>query len=83
MDCHGSVDVRLCGRQKDEIFVGNGDVGDSVEMQDGIVSVLLGGNNLGAVVEDLISSDVILEGSVDQDFSLDIDKDDRTNHFLN
>ena len=50
-------------------------------MEDGCVSVLFGGYDLGAVVEDFIPGDVVFEGSVDQNFTFDIDEDHGTDHF--
>lgn len=76
LDCHGCVDVGFAGGEEDEIFVGDCDVADSVEEEYGIVSVLLGGDYLGAVVLDLCAGDVVFEGAVDEDLPLYVDEHD-------
>ena len=80
LDGHGGVDVGLGGGQEDEVLVGDSDVGDPVEVEDGSVPVLLCGHDLRAVVQDLSTGDVVLEGPVDEDFPLDIDEDHGTYH---
>lgn len=72
LDGHCSVYVGLGGGQEDEILVWDGDVRNPIEEKDRIVSVFLGGDHLRAIVLDLGTSDVVLEGAVYQDLSLDV-----------
>lgn len=81
LDGHGSVDVGLGGGQKDEILVRHRDVRHSIEVQNRVVPVLLRGDDLRAVVQNLSASDVVLEGSVDENLTFDIYEDHRTYHF--
>ena len=75
MDCHSCIDIGLAGREEDEIFIGYCDVGDSIEEKNWIISILFGGNHLGAVVLDFSTGDIIFESSVDENLAFDIDED--------
>lgn len=80
LDGHGTVDVGLGGGQEDQVFVGDAHVGNTVHQEDGVVAVLLGGDDLGAVVGNLGAGDVVFEASVDQDLALDVNEYDLTDH---
>lgn len=77
---HGSIHVGLGGGQEDEVLIGDGDVADSIEEQDRVITIFLGGDHLRAVVLDLGTSDVVLEGTVDQDLTLDVYEHHGTQH---
>ena len=74
MEGHGHVDVALGGDQEDEVLVGHVDVGDVVEEKDGVLAVLLGGDDLGAEELGLRAGDVVFEDAVDQDLALLVDE---------
>ena len=82
MDRHSSIHVGFGGCQEDEVFVWHWDVGDSIEKEDWIVSVLFGGHYLGTVVLDLGTSYVVFKGAVDEDLAFDVDEDHRANHLF-
>ena len=80
LDGHGSVKVGLGGGQEDEVLIGDGDVADPIEQQDGVITVFLGGDHLRAVVLDFGTSDVVLEGTVDEDLPFDVYEHHGTYH---
>ena len=56
-------------------------VRDAIHEKNGIVTVLFGGDDLGAVVGNLGAGDVVLEATVDEDLAFDVDEDNLTDHF--
>ena len=54
----------------------------SIHQKNRIISILLGSYNLRAIIGNLTSSNIILEASIDEYLSLDIDNNDLAYHYF-
>jgi hypothetical protein len=60
----------------------NAHIRNSIHQKNRVISILLGSYNLRTIISNLPSSNIILEASIDEYLSLDIDNDDLTDHYF-
>jgi hypothetical protein len=77
---HGTIDISLGSGQKDQIFVRNTHVRDTIHQKNRIVTVLFGGHYLGAIVGYFGSGNIIFEAPVNEYLAFYVDEDDLTYH---